>query len=106
MIILVALVMFSSFISSITSSMTHLRVLREAQQKQSENVRKYISDNKLSMDLSNRIQASDRAAAGALRRSSVGECRGGPWGGTEGFSTNAQVGCVADNEAGLRSGCR
>jgi len=56
-IILLALVMFSSFVSSITSAMTHLRALREEQRRQQEFVRRYIAENKLSTELSNRVQA-------------------------------------------------
>mmetsp|Transcript_122601 Transcript_122601/g.318772 ORF Transcript_122601/g.318772 Transcript_122601/m.318772 type:complete len:785 (-) Transcript_122601:173-2527(-) len=56
-VILLALVMFSSFVSSITSAMTHLRALREEQRRQQENVRRYIAENKLSMELGNRVHA-------------------------------------------------
>jgi len=56
-VILIALVMFSSFVSSITGAMTHLRGLQAAQRRQADNVMTYINNNKLSMELGNRVHA-------------------------------------------------
>jgi len=55
-VILLALVAFSSFISSITSSMTHLRSMNVERKRQEELIRRYITQNKLSLDLGTRIQ--------------------------------------------------
>jgi len=54
-VIIFALVMFSSFISSITSTMTHLRVTNLEHTKQNEYIRRYLSDNRVSLELSHRI---------------------------------------------------
>mmetsp|Transcript_4094 Transcript_4094/g.8408 ORF Transcript_4094/g.8408 Transcript_4094/m.8408 type:complete len:808 (-) Transcript_4094:29-2452(-) len=54
-VIVFALVSFSSFLSSITSSMTHLRQINYSQHQTYELVRRYITDHKVSLDLGNRI---------------------------------------------------
>mmetsp|Transcript_65449 Transcript_65449/g.173466 ORF Transcript_65449/g.173466 Transcript_65449/m.173466 type:complete len:830 (-) Transcript_65449:134-2623(-) len=54
-IIILALVMFSSFVSSITQAMTRLQDMNRERWRQQENVRRFIVDNHLSLELSNRI---------------------------------------------------
>merc|ERR1712224_1195717 len=54
-VLLFALVMFSSFISSITGAMTRLRVMNSERSTQLEYVRRYIADNKISLELGNRV---------------------------------------------------
>lgn len=56
-VLFLALVVFSSFVSSITNAMNHLRHINEATQKQNNNLRRYINENKLSLELGNRIRA-------------------------------------------------
>lgn len=50
-----ALVSFSTFISSITNAMTTLRRLNAERSKQSDSIRRYIADNRVSLELGNRI---------------------------------------------------
>jgi len=57
LVILLALVMFSSFVSSITSAMTHLRAIKASQTRQQELVRSFIVENQLSLELGNRVHA-------------------------------------------------
>jgi hypothetical protein len=59
-VLFLALVVFSSFVSSITNAMNHLRLLNEASSKQRANLRRYIHENKLSVELGNRIGAFAR----------------------------------------------
>jgi len=54
-IIILALVMFSSFLSSITQHMTRLRELNKDWNRQQECTRKFIADKRISLDLGNRI---------------------------------------------------
>jgi len=56
-VIIFALVSFSSFVSSITNAMTHLRRINEESLTQKENVRRYILENKLSFRMGNLIYA-------------------------------------------------
>lgn len=56
-VLFLALVVFSSFVSSITNAMNHLRQINEASFKQRSNLRRYIHENRLSLELSNRIIA-------------------------------------------------
>jgi len=53
--VIVALLCASSFISSITASMTHLRRINEAQHRQQELARKYITDHRVQLELGNRV---------------------------------------------------
>merc|ERR1712136_729178 len=53
--LLFAMVTFSSFVSSITSAMTHLRSLRTEPDKQKRMVRTYFSENDISAELNQRI---------------------------------------------------
>jgi len=59
-VLFTALVIFSSFVSSITNAMTQLHQSNRKKGKQREDIRKYISENKLSLDLGNRIVAFGR----------------------------------------------
>merc|ERR1719434_403139 len=54
-ILLFAMVTFSSFVSSITSAMTHLRSLRTEPDKQKRMLRTYFSENDISAELNQRI---------------------------------------------------
>lgn len=54
-VLFIALVVFSSFVSSITNAMNHLRSINEGTSRQRNNLRRYINENRLSLDLSNRI---------------------------------------------------
>lgn len=54
-VIIFALVMFSSFVSSITSAMTHLHDVNMQHARQQEYLRRYICDNKVSLHLGRRI---------------------------------------------------
>jgi len=56
-VLLGAMVTFSTFVSSITSAMTTLRAKKSEQSKQAENLRRYISDNHVSIELARRISA-------------------------------------------------
>jgi len=51
-VIIFALVVFSSFVSSITAAMTHLRKIKEKQTKMQEDLRKFIIDNNISPETS------------------------------------------------------
>mmetsp|Transcript_82690 Transcript_82690/g.242619 ORF Transcript_82690/g.242619 Transcript_82690/m.242619 type:complete len:949 (+) Transcript_82690:62-2908(+) len=53
--IFLGLVMFSSFVSSMTQSMTHLRQLTMKETQSSLHVRRYISDNHISSELASRV---------------------------------------------------
>eukprot|EP00929_Paragymnodinium_shiwhaense_P004413 TRINITY_DN10532_c0_g1_i2.p1 TRINITY_DN10532_c0_g1~~TRINITY_DN10532_c0_g1_i2.p1 ORF type:complete len:851 (-),score=145.04 TRINITY_DN10532_c0_g1_i2:46-2598(-) len=68
--VFVALLVFSSFVSSITSAMNRLNDLNKAAGKQRNDLRKFISDNRLSLELGNSIVAfaRQRTMAGATRR--------------------------------------
>jgi len=68
-VLFTALVVFSSFVSSITSAMTQLHQSNRFKSKQREDIRRYISDNKLSLELGNRIVAFVRKhRAGSRKR--------------------------------------
>jgi len=67
-VLLGGLVVFSSFVSSITAAMTQLHQVNKQATRQAENVRKYIHDNKLSLDLGNRIVSFARRAKNSSRR--------------------------------------
>mmetsp|Transcript_43286 Transcript_43286/g.125125 ORF Transcript_43286/g.125125 Transcript_43286/m.125125 type:complete len:767 (-) Transcript_43286:168-2468(-) len=54
-VIILALLCASSFLSSITASMTQLRRINEAQSRQYELARKYITDHKVQLELGNRV---------------------------------------------------
>jgi len=54
-VVLLALVLFSSILSSITSSMIHLRKLTAERRQQVVDVRRYIMQKRLTLDLGNRI---------------------------------------------------
>jgi len=56
-ILILALVMFSSFVSSITSAMTRLHETNLERRRQRERVRRYIHHNKVSLQLGNRINS-------------------------------------------------
>jgi len=57
-VILFALVSFSSFISSMTAAMTHLRKINEESARQQEYLRRYLADNRVPFDLGNRLIAA------------------------------------------------
>merc|ERR1719329_583506 len=59
-VIIFALVSFSSFVSSITTAMTHLRNINGERNRQEEYVRRFIVDNQLTMELGNRIYSCIR----------------------------------------------
>lgn len=54
-VLLLAVVAFSSIVSSITSSMTHLRMMNMDQAKERNDVSKYILDHKMTLSMGNRI---------------------------------------------------
>eukprot|EP00747_Dinoflagellata_sp_TGD_P167123 gnl/TRDRNA2_/TRDRNA2_191035_c0_seq1.p1 gnl/TRDRNA2_/TRDRNA2_191035_c0~~gnl/TRDRNA2_/TRDRNA2_191035_c0_seq1.p1 ORF type:complete len:875 (-),score=119.38 gnl/TRDRNA2_/TRDRNA2_191035_c0_seq1:67-2691(-) len=54
-VLLLGFMMFSSFLGSMTSSMTRLRIASTAKTQQEELVRKYLKQNKVTLDLGNRI---------------------------------------------------
>lgn len=54
-VIILALVSFSSFVSSITNAMTDLRRINERKTRQQETVRQYVLQHKLSRELGNQI---------------------------------------------------
>merc|ERR1719330_1450843 len=54
-VILFALLTFSTFVSSITSGMTRLRMLKSEKAKQEYLLRSFLKENKISGDLSVRI---------------------------------------------------
>lgn len=54
-VLISAMVTFSTFISSITSMMTTLRRIGTEKSKQRENIRKYVLENHLSIELGNQI---------------------------------------------------
>jgi len=56
-VLLGAMVTFSTFVSSITTAMTTLRVRKAEQSRQTENLRRYISENQISIELARRISA-------------------------------------------------
>lgn len=56
-VLIFALVMFSSFVSSITSAMTRMREIHLEQSRQRERVRRYIQNNRVSLELGNRINS-------------------------------------------------
>lgn len=53
--ICITLVLFSSFVSSITAAMTRLHALNSEKERQKERVRRYITENRVSLDLGNCI---------------------------------------------------
>merc|ERR1719517_170672 len=55
-VILAAMLTFSSFVSSITSGMTRLRMLKSEKAKQQYLLRSFLKENKIPPDLSMRIQ--------------------------------------------------
>lgn len=55
LVLLFGLVTFTSFVSSITSSMTHLRKIRSEPEKQEAILREYFSQNKVTAELGQRI---------------------------------------------------
>eukprot|EP00929_Paragymnodinium_shiwhaense_P004414 TRINITY_DN10532_c0_g1_i3.p1 TRINITY_DN10532_c0_g1~~TRINITY_DN10532_c0_g1_i3.p1 ORF type:complete len:779 (-),score=148.37 TRINITY_DN10532_c0_g1_i3:109-2445(-) len=69
-IVFFALIVFSSFVSSITTAMNRLSELNKAAAKKRNDLRKFISDNRLSLELGNSIVAfaRQRTMAGATRR--------------------------------------
>jgi len=68
MVLFSALVTFGSFVSSITMAMTYLRQNKEQRYKECERIKRFVSDNKISLDLSNRIMAFLRAYKFMARR--------------------------------------
>lgn len=54
-VIVIALVTFSSFVSSITSAMTHLRNINARETEQDTLIRRYFNDNKVSKELAGRV---------------------------------------------------
>jgi hypothetical protein len=54
-VLLGAMVTFSTFVSSITTAMTTLRVRKAEQSKQTENWRRYIAENQISIELARRM---------------------------------------------------
>lgn len=57
LVIFIGLVMFSSFVSTITSTMTTFRVERNKRFKQKEFIRRYITENSISLALGSRISS-------------------------------------------------
>eukprot|EP00927_Polykrikos_kofoidii_P044169 TRINITY_DN38210_c0_g1_i1.p1 TRINITY_DN38210_c0_g1~~TRINITY_DN38210_c0_g1_i1.p1 ORF type:complete len:833 (-),score=86.94 TRINITY_DN38210_c0_g1_i1:538-3036(-) len=55
-VLLFALVAFSSFVSSITNLMNHLRTIRSTEDKQLRMLERYLEDNKISFQLSLRVR--------------------------------------------------
>jgi len=60
-VLLGAMVVFSTFVSSITTSMTTLRTSTADKSRQRTNLRKYISENKISITLAGKISAYGRS---------------------------------------------
>jgi len=60
-VLLGAMVVFSTFVSSITTSMTTLRTTTADKSRQRTNLRKYISENKISITLAGKITAYGRS---------------------------------------------
>jgi hypothetical protein len=60
-VLFTALVYFSHFLSSISAAMALLRQANIHRSRQRENMRRYISENKLSVDLGNRLAAFSRS---------------------------------------------
>eukprot|EP00927_Polykrikos_kofoidii_P036611 TRINITY_DN30914_c0_g1_i1.p1 TRINITY_DN30914_c0_g1~~TRINITY_DN30914_c0_g1_i1.p1 ORF type:complete len:873 (-),score=123.14 TRINITY_DN30914_c0_g1_i1:75-2693(-) len=60
-VILCGLLMFSSFVSSMTQAMMQLKQLSSAERQQNQAVRRYISENHVSVELSSRVIAAVRA---------------------------------------------
>eukprot|EP00443_Scrippsiella_acuminata_P069913 CAMPEP_0115399448 /NCGR_PEP_ID=MMETSP0271-20121206/14842_1 /TAXON_ID=71861 /ORGANISM="Scrippsiella trochoidea, Strain CCMP3099" /LENGTH=723 /DNA_ID=CAMNT_0002823261 /DNA_START=170 /DNA_END=2337 /DNA_ORIENTATION=+ len=54
-VLIFAMVVFSSFVSSITNSVSVMRVRNEQRSIQEEHVRRYLTERKVSLDLGNRI---------------------------------------------------
>lgn len=54
-VLLLAVITFSSFISSVTSSMTRLRMMNIDRSKQREAIRRFIVDHKMTLGVGNRI---------------------------------------------------
>jgi len=54
-VLLFAMVVFSSFISSITNAMTKLRVMNHKRTEEKEFIKRYFTDNRISLELGNRI---------------------------------------------------
>mmetsp|Transcript_26070 Transcript_26070/g.57426 ORF Transcript_26070/g.57426 Transcript_26070/m.57426 type:complete len:880 (+) Transcript_26070:138-2777(+) len=56
-VIIVALILFSSFLSTITQAMTHLRQVREEKWQQQQMVWRYMNENNVSIELANSIHS-------------------------------------------------
>jgi len=56
-VIIVALILFSSFLSTITQAMTHLREVREEKWQQQQMVWRYMNENNVSIELANSIHS-------------------------------------------------
>lgn len=54
-VLLLAVVTFSSFVSSVTSSMTRLRMMNMDRAKEKEDIRRYIIDHRMTLGVGNRI---------------------------------------------------
>mmetsp|Transcript_16451 Transcript_16451/g.47656 ORF Transcript_16451/g.47656 Transcript_16451/m.47656 type:complete len:820 (+) Transcript_16451:79-2538(+) len=73
-VLIFAMVVFSSFVSSITSAMTRLRTLRASEVTQSYLLKKYLRENNISPDLSSRvIRYIDLVTDRQKRRTEVGK---------------------------------
>eukprot|EP00403_Amphidinium_massartii_P002736 CAMPEP_0178381294 /NCGR_PEP_ID=MMETSP0689_2-20121128/5906_1 /TAXON_ID=160604 /ORGANISM="Amphidinium massartii, Strain CS-259" /LENGTH=893 /DNA_ID=CAMNT_0020001467 /DNA_START=55 /DNA_END=2733 /DNA_ORIENTATION=+ len=57
LVIIVALILFSSFLSTITQAMTQLRQMREEKMRQQELVWRYMNENNVSIELANSIHS-------------------------------------------------
>lgn len=67
-VIVFAMVSFSSFVSSISSAMTHLRSINLEYLRQREYVRRYITENKVPLELGNRIYSYVRQHGQSQRK--------------------------------------
>lgn len=67
-VILLALIIFSSILSTITSAMTHLRIMKTEQFQQGYKMRSYFKQNSISIGLSNSINKYLRAQTAASKR--------------------------------------
>merc|ERR1712137_1437377 len=54
-VIITALVIFSSFVSCITNAMTHIRNINAAQVRRESEIRRYFCENSISHDLATRV---------------------------------------------------
>jgi CRP-like cAMP-binding protein len=67
-VIVFALITFSSFVSSITNLMTHLRSLKSTEAKQFDKLERYLHDSKISFHLSLRVRRFLEHSIGETKR--------------------------------------